>query len=121
MAVKQRLLDTPQERIPVELAEQVRAFCEPLDVISASYVGLTEIIEEFKYPREQLAVAFELRAASAHSSADDPEVQRVADLFYSSMPTDVVAGGCNFLGPGALAAWREKAWQVFARQRTPLP
>jgi hypothetical protein len=115
MAVKQRLLDTPQERIPVALAEKVRAFCEPLDVISASYVGLTEITEDFDYPREQLAVAFELRAPSVHNTADDPDVQRVADRFYDSMPEDVVAGGCNFLGPGALAAWREKAWQVFAR------
>ena len=115
MAVRQRLLDTPQERVPIELVEQVRAFCEPLDAISASYVGLTEITEDFKYPREQLAVAFELRAPSLHDSADDPEVRRVAECFYESMPEDVVAGGCNFLQPGALAAWREKAWQVFAR------
>ena len=113
--MKQRLLDTPQERVPVELVEKVRAFCEPLDVIAASYVGLTEISEDFAYPREQLAVAFELRAASVHNSADDPEVQRVAERFYEEMPEDVVAGGCNFLGPGAMTAWHEKAWQVFAR------
>src|SRR5262249_3823543 len=113
--MKQRLLDTPVERVPPELAEQVRAFCEPLDMIVASYVGLTEISKDFDYPREQLAVAFELRAPSVHSSVDDPEVQRVAQLFYDSMPADVVAGGCNFLGPGALAAWHEKAWQVFSR------
>ena len=113
--MKQRLLDTPVERVPVELAEQVRAFCEPLDVILASYIGLVEITADFDYPREQLAVAFELRAASVRDSADDPEVQRVAERFYESMPADVVAGGCNFLGPGALAAWNEKAWQVFAR------
>jgi hypothetical protein len=113
--MRQRLLDTPQERIPVELAEQVHAFCEPLDVIVASYVGLTEIEEDFKYPREQLAVAFELRAPSTHNREDDPELQRVAERFYESMPADVVAGGCNFIGPGAIAAWREKAWQVFAR------
>jgi len=113
--MKQRLLDTPQERIPIELVEQVRAFCEPLDVVASAYVGLIEIEEEFKYPREQLGVAFELRASSVHSSEDDPEVLRVADRFYESMPADVAAGGCNFIGPGALAAWREKAWQVFAR------
>jgi hypothetical protein len=113
--MRQRLLDTPQDRIPVELAERVRAFCEPLDVISASYVGLVEITEDFAYPREQLAVAFELRAPVAHAGADDPQLLRVAESFYESMPEDVVAGGCNFLGPGALAAWREKAWQVFAR------
>ena len=116
MAVKQRLLDTPQERVPVELAEQVRAFCEPLDVISASYVGLTEITRGLQVPAR--AARGRVRAPRARrrtSSADDPEVQRVADRFYESMPADVVAGGCNFLGPGALAAWREKAWQVFAR------
>ena len=113
--MKQRLLDTPVERVPVELAERVRAFCEPLDVILASYVGLVELTADFDYPREQLAVAFELRAPSAHSSADDPELRRVAELFYETMPADVVAGGCNFLGPGALEAWNEKAWQVFTR------
>jgi hypothetical protein len=113
--VKQRLLDTPQERIPVELAVQVRDFCEPLDLITSSYIGLIEITEDFNYPREQLAVAFEIRAPTAHDRADDPELQRVAERFYESMPADVVAGGCNFLGPGALAVWREKAWQVFAR------
>src|SRR4051794_2825994 len=113
--MRQRLLDTPQERIPVELAERVRAFCEPLDIVTSAYVGLTEIQEEFKYPREQLAVAFELRAPAVHNDEADPEVQRVADRFYGSMPADVTAGGCNFIGPGAVAAWREKAWQVFAR------
>ena len=41
--MKQRLLDTPQERIPIELVEQVRAFCEPLDVVASAYVGLIEI------------------------------------------------------------------------------
>ena len=113
--MKQRLLDTPQERIPIELVEQVRAFCEPLDVISSSYIGLIEITEDFQYPREQLAVAFELRAPTAHNRTDDPELRHVAERFYESMPADVAAGGCNFLGPGALAAWHEKAWQVFAR------
>ena len=113
--MRQRLLDTPPERVPDELAEQVRALCEPLDVVRAAYVGLTEITEEFGYPREQLAVAFELRALSVHNRPGDPEVQRVADSFYESMPPDVVAGGCNFLQAGALATWREHALQVFAR------
>ena len=113
--MRQRLVDTPPERVPAELAEQVRSLCEPLDIVRAAYVGLTEIEEEFKYPREQLAVAFELQAASAHNRADDPEVQRVADRFYESMPEDVIAGGCNFLGPGALEIWHEKAQRVFTR------
>jgi hypothetical protein len=99
----------------VELAEQVRAFSEPLDVIVASYVGLVEIEEDFQVPREQLAVGFELRAPTAHNREDDPEVLRVAERFYEAMPADVVSGGCNFIGPGAIAAWRENAWQVFAR------
>src|SRR4051794_3753232 len=113
--MKQRLLDTPQERIPADLAARVRDFSAPLDLITASYVGLVEISEDFKYPREQLAVAFEIRAPSMHARADDPELVRVAESFYASMPADVAAGGCNFLQAGALAAWREKAWQVFAR------
>ena len=100
--MKQRLLDTPRTRVPAELAELVRAFCEPLDVIVASYVGLTEITEDFGYPREQLAVAFELRALSLHNRAGDPEIQRVADRFYESMPEDVDRGRVQ-LPPGRRA------------------
>jgi hypothetical protein len=113
--MKQRLLDTSEDRVPAELAELVRAFSEPLDVIVASYVGLTELTEDFGYPREQLAVAFELRALSLHNREGDPEIQRVADRFYETMPEDVIAGGCNFLQAGALDVWREKAQRVFAR------
>ena len=92
--MRQRLLDTPADRIPAELAATVRAFCEPIDAINAAYVGLTELTVEFHDPREQLAVA---------------------DRFYESMPEEVVAGGCNFLEPGGIDAWRAKAQQVFSR------
>src|SRR5262249_43834802 len=109
--MRQRLLDTPAERGPAERCDQERVVDGPLDVVRAAYVGLTEITEDFGYPHEQLAVAFELRALSTHNRASDPEVQRVADRFYESMPADVVAGGCNFLQAGALDVWREKALQ----------
>jgi hypothetical protein len=115
MAVKQRLLDTPPERVPAELAETVRAFCEPLDVIRASYVGVVEVTEDFQYPREQLSVAFELRASAPQTPEGDRELRLVADRFYDSMPEEIVAGGCNFLEPGGAAVWRDKAQQVFAR------
>jgi hypothetical protein len=113
--MKQRLLETPPERVSNELAETVRSFCEPIDVIRASYVGLTEITEDFQYPREQLAVAFELRVPTAQTREGDRELRLVADRFYESMPEEIVAGGCNFLEAGALGVWREKAQQVFAR------
>jgi hypothetical protein len=113
--VRQRLLDTPVERIPQELAATVKSFCEPLDVIQAAYVGLTELTEEFHAPREVLAVAFELKAPVAETEEGDRELRVVADRFYETMPAEVQAGGCNFLEPGGIDAWREKAWQVFTR------
>ena len=113
--MRQRLLDTPADRVPAELAATVRAFCEPIDAINAAYVGLTELTVEFHDPREQLAVAFELAEPVAETAEGDRELRLVADRFYDSMPEDVVAGGCNFLEPGGIGAWREKAQQVFSR------
>jgi hypothetical protein len=113
--VRQRLLDTPADRIPAGLAETVRAFCEPVDVIRAAYVGLTELTVEFHEPREQLAVAFELAAPVAETPEGDRELRVVADRFYETMPEEVQAGGCNFLEPGGIEAWQAKARQVFAR------
>jgi hypothetical protein len=31
------------------------------------------------------------------------------------MPEEVQAGGCNFLEPGGIDAWQEKAQRVFSR------
>ena len=115
MGIKQRLLETPSERVPTELAATVISFCGPLDVIRSAYVGLTEITEGFGYPREQLAVAFELETPSADTEQGDRELRLVADRFYESMPEDVQAGGCNFLQPGAIGVWHEKAQRVFSR------
>jgi hypothetical protein len=115
MGLKQRLLETAPERVPDEMAETVRAFCEPIEVVSAAYVGLTEITEDFGYPREQLSVAFELRVPTAATKEGDRELRIVADRFYDSMPEEIRAGGCNFLEPGAISVWHEKAQQVFAR------
>jgi hypothetical protein len=113
--VRQRLLDTPAARVPPELAATVRSFCEPVDVIRAAFVGLTELTLEFHEPREQLAVAFELAEPSAGTPEGDRELRVVADRFYETMPELVRAGGCNFLEPGGIDAWRAKAQQVFAR------
>ena len=94
----------------------MRAFCEPLDVVGSAYVGLTEIEEEFKYPREQLAVAFELaRSFDARRARTTPRCCASPTASTTRCPRTSPAGGCNFIGPGAIAAWREKAWQVFAR------
>jgi hypothetical protein len=115
VSLRQRLLETPAERVPDELAATVRAFCEPIEVVRGAYVGLTEITERFGYPREQLAVAFELAAPAAATEEGDRQLRLVADRFYESMPEDVQAGGCNFLEPGALGVWGEKALRVFSR------
>jgi len=109
MSVKHRLLDTPPEKVPHEFAQEVIDFCRPIDAITAAYVGLTEITEDFKHPYEQLAAAFEL------VSDDEEHLQLVADRFYASMPEDVQAGGCNVLDAGGLAVWRKQAQQVFSR------
>jgi hypothetical protein len=115
MGFKQRLLATPADRVSPELAATVKSFCEPLDVVQAAYVGLTEITKDFDYPREQLAVAFALAEPSAQTEEGDRELRIVADRFYESMPEEVQAGGCNFLEPGGIGAWSEKAQRVFAR------
>jgi len=113
--MRQRLLETPADRVPAELAETVRSFCEPVEVIRAAYVGLTELTLEFHEPREQLAVAFELAVPTAGTPEGDRELRLVADRFYETMPETVQAGGCNFLEPGGIDAWREKALRVFSR------
>ena len=113
--MRQRLLDTAADRVPPELAAAVKSFCEPIDVIRAAYVGLTQLTQDFHDPRELLSVAFELAAPSAATDEGDRELRLVADRFYDTMPEDVQEGGCNFLEPGGIDAWREKAQQVFSR------
>ena len=113
--MRQRLLETPPDRVPPELAAAVKAFCEPIEAILAAYVGLTELTEEFHDPRELLSVGFVLEAPAVQTEEGEREVRLVADRFYETMPDDLQAGGCNILGPGAIDAWNEKAWQVFSR------
>jgi hypothetical protein len=115
MSLRVRLLDTPVEQVPPELAAAVTAFCEPIAEIHSAYIGLTEVTRDFDYPHEQLAVAFELAEPSAATPEGDRELHLVAEKFYDTLPESVQAGGCNFLEPGALSAWHEKAWQVFSR------
>ena len=114
MSVRKRLLDTPVDRVPVALAEAVKAFCEPVPEIRAAYIGLTEVTRDFEFPVEELAVAFELTTPPTGTS-DDPDVQHIAVRFYDELPETMQEGGCNFLGPDALPVWHEKAWQVFSR------
>jgi hypothetical protein len=109
VGVKHRLLDTPPEKVPHEFAQQVIDFCKPIDEVTAAWVGLTEITEDFQHPYEQIAAAFELAAD------DDVSLLRFADRFYESMPADVQAGGCNVLDAGGVAVWSKQAQQVFAR------
>ena len=59
MGTRHRLLDTPAEKVPHEFAQMVIDFSKPIDVITAAYVGLTEITEDFKNPYEQLAAGLE--------------------------------------------------------------
>jgi hypothetical protein len=107
--VRHRLLDTPAAKVPHEFAQHVIDFCKPIDSVTAAWVGLTEIREDFQRPYEQLAAAFAL------ASEDGASLQQFADRFYSSMPEDVQAGGCNVLDPGGVAVWSKQAQQVFAR------
>jgi hypothetical protein len=109
MAVKHKLLETPAEKVPHEFAQTVIDFSKPIEVITAAYVGLTEITEDFTNPYEQLAAGFELTADT------DENLQLVADHFYASMPEDVQAGGCNVLDAGGLVVWQKQAQQVFTR------
>ena len=109
MGVKHKLLDTPPEKVPHEFAQEVIDFCKPIDAVTAAWVGLTEVTEEFQHPHEQLAAAFAL------VDEDDEHLQAFADSFYASMPADVQAGGCNVLDAGGVAVWSKQAQQVFAR------
>jgi hypothetical protein len=109
VGVKHKLLDTQPEQVPHEFAQEVIDFCKPIDAITAAWVGLTEITEDFQHPYEQLAAAFEL------TSDDDAHLQLVAGRFYESMPEDVQAGGCNVLDAGGVAVWSEQAQRVFSR------
>jgi hypothetical protein len=115
--MRQRLLDTPADRVPPDVAAAVKAFSEPLDVINAAYIGVTELTQDFHEPREVLSVAFELAVPSAETEEGDRELRLVADRFYDTMPESIQEGGCNFLEPGGIDAWRAKAQQVFSRQR----
>jgi hypothetical protein len=109
VGVKHKLLATPPEKVPHEFAQEVIDFCKPIAVITAAYVGLTEITEDFKNPYEQLAAGFELIADT------DENLQLIADRFYASMPGNVQAGGCNVLDAGGLAVWQKQAQRVFTR------
>ena len=109
MGARHRLIDTPPEKVPHEFAQQVIDFCKPIDAVTAAWVGVTEVSEDFQRPHEQLAAAFALAAE------DDASLQQFADRFYTSLPEEVQAGGCNVLDPGGVAVWSEQAQQVFAR------
>ncbi len=113
--MKQKLLDTPPESVPPDLATTVADFCRPLDVIRAAYVGLTEITRDFGYPERHVSVAFELATPAAETEEGDRELRLVADRFYETLPEELQAGGCNFLEPGGISAWQEKAQRVFSR------
>ena len=115
MGIHAKLLATPAERVTAELAKTVADFCEPVEVIRSAYVGLTEVSRDFHHPTELLAVAFELAEPVAGSEEGDKELRLVADKFYDTMPEEIVAGGCNFLEPGGITAWAEKAQRVFSR------
>src|SRR6266702_4648677 len=109
MGSKHKLLDTPPEKLSHEFAQAVIDFCKPFAAITAAYVGLTEVTEDFKNPYEQLAAAFVL------TSDDIDTIEPVADRFYESMPEDVQVGGFNVLDAGGLAVWQKQAQQVFTR------
>jgi hypothetical protein len=115
VGIRQTLLDTPAERVSSELAKTVSDFCAPLDVIKSAWVGLIEVERDFHPPEEQLGVAFELAEPVAETEEGDRELRVVADRFYETMPEEIQAGGCNFLEPGGISAWAEKARQVFSR------
>ena len=113
--LRQKLLETPAGSVPPGLAKTVTDFCEPVDVIRAAYVGLTEITRDFGYPHQQLAVAFELAVPTAGTEEGDRELRLVTDRFYDTMSEEIQAGGCNFLEPGGISVWQEKAQRVFSR------
>ena len=115
MGMRQRLLETPAERVPPGLAETVAEFCRPLDVVRAGYVGLTELRDGDAEPEERLAVAFVLAETDASTEEGLRQVRLVTDRFYETMPDEIQAGGCGFLEAGGLAVWEERAQRVFAR------
>ncbi len=121
MSMRQRLLDTPAGSVPAELAQAVADFCRPLEVVEAAFVGLTEVTRDFGLPEQHLAVAFELAVPSAETEEGDRELRLVADRFYDEMPEEIQAGGCNFLEPGGISAWQEKAQRVFSRSTPQSP
>ncbi len=84
-------------------------------MIASAYVGLIEVTEDFEPPEEHLGVGFELSEPAAETEEGDRELRLVADRFYDTMPEEIVEGGCNFLEPGGIAAWAEKAQKVFSR------
>jgi hypothetical protein len=115
VGVRARLLATPPDRVSPDLARTVADFCAPVEVIRSAYIGLTEVTQDFRHPQEYLAVAFELAEPVAASEEGDRELRLVADRFYDTMPEAIVEGGCNFLEPGGITAWAEKAQRVFSR------
>jgi hypothetical protein len=115
VGVRQRLLETPADLVSPELARTVSSFCVGLDVIRAAYVGVVEVTRDFERPVQHLAVGFELAEPAAQTDEGDRELRLVADRFYDTMPADVQEGGCNFLEPGGIPAWEEKAQRVFSR------
>jgi hypothetical protein len=115
VAIRQKLLDTPAERVSPGLAKTVSDFCEPIDVIASAYVGLIEITRGLDRPEEHLGVAFELSEPVAETAEGDRELRLVADRFYDTMPEEILEGGCNFLEPGGVEAWADRARLVFSR------
>ncbi len=112
MSSHRTLLATPGDAVAPALIETVVAFCEPLVEISAAYVGLVETTGAPGGGSRQLAVAFELLHPATESEGNR-ELHHVADRFYDVMPAEVLAGGCNFLEPAALAVWQAKARRVY--------
>jgi hypothetical protein len=115
MAIRQTLLETPPDRVTPELATTVADFCKSLAVIASAYVGLIEITRGTSPAEEHLGVAFELSEPAAETEEGDRELRLVADRFYDTMPAEIQEGGCNFLEPGGISAWAEKAQKVFSR------
>jgi hypothetical protein len=110
-----RLLPTPAERVPAELAAAVDEFCRPIRAIRAAYLGLTEVTEDRGSPREQLAVGFDL------DGGDDALLDLLAARFVEFVPDELQAGGCNVLEAGALGVWDDHAQRVFARAPNDVP
>ncbi len=115
MGLRQKLLETPADRVTPELSRTISEFCSGIDVIRAAYVGLVEVTRDFEHPVEHLAVGFELAETAAETDEGDRELRLVTDRFYDTMPADVQEGGCNFLDAGGVTAWQEKAQLVFSR------